>query len=133
MTITLPLVTYIIVGLIACALIVAGYHIYRLQVQLHRLEKRCFKLHAEFNAALNTNIGLGKRIFQLERQLAKLQATQQDIISTQTPINLQKRSYKTATKLVEKGASVEELVTSCDISQGEAELLAHLNMRAATH
>lgn len=82
-------------------------------------------------AALNTDVtglcagavGVGKRLARIERGL-RLQDERQDKLEMRDS-DLQ--AYGQATRLAHRGADAAELVRSCGISQGEAELIVSLH------
>ena len=71
------------------------------------------------------NIGMGKKVQQLESLIKKTQENQQNLVA-QAPEN---RLYTRATKMVELGASIEELMTECELPRAEAELLLNLHRK----
>ncbi|MEI6895882.1 MAG: DUF2802 domain-containing protein [Psychromonas sp.] len=71
------------------------------------------------------SIGMGRKIRQLESLIKKTQENQQNIVA-QTPEN---RLYTRATKMVELGASIEELMIECELPHAEAELLLSLHKK----
>lgn len=71
------------------------------------------------------SIGIGKKIQQLETLIKKTQENQQNLVD-QAPEN---RLYTRATKMVELGASIEELMTECELPRAEAELLLNLHRK----
>ncbi|WP_204165101.1 DUF2802 domain-containing protein [Shewanella algidipiscicola] len=68
-------------------------------------------------------IGVGRRMLELEKRLAK-QDARIDETSQQDP---QARLYSRAMKMVSLGAGVEELVAECELPKAEAELLLRLH------
>lgn len=71
------------------------------------------------------SVGMGKKIQQLESQIRKTQENQQNMVA-QAPEN---RLYTRATKMVELGASIEELMLECELPRAEAELLLNLHKK----
>ena len=71
------------------------------------------------------SVGMGKKIQQLESLIRKVQENQQNIVA-QAP---EHRLYTRATKMVELGASIEELMAECELPQAEAELLLNLHRK----
>ena len=71
------------------------------------------------------SIGMGKKILQLESLIRKTQENQQNLIA-QAPEN---RLYTRAVKMVELGASIEELMAECELPRAEAELLLNLHKK----
>lgn len=86
-------------------------------------------------AALNTDVtglcagavGVGKRLARIERGL-RLQDERQDKLEMRDS-DLQ--AYGQATRLAHRGADAGELVRSCGISQGEAELIVSMHGMAS--
>ena len=71
-------------------------------------------------------IGVGRRMLELEKRVAK-QDARIDETSQQDP---QARLYSRAMKMVELGAGVDELVKECELPKAEAELLLRLHRKA---
>lgn len=71
------------------------------------------------------NIGMGKKIQQLENQIRKTQENQQNMVA-QAPEN---RLYTRGAKMVELGATIEELMSECELPRAEAELLLNLHRK----
>ena len=65
----------------------------------------------------------GKRIQQVEVQLKRL-GIRQDQLELR---ELESRPYGHATKLVKKGAGIEDLIGVCGLTRGEAELIVTLH------
>jgi len=109
-------------------LLLAGIHIFKLQKQLTIQQESLKKIFSEMNATTKGSIGIGNKLYNVSRQLNQLKNQQQDMVSFGGDVNYQKRTYKQATHLAKMGASVDELKDNCELSQGEAELLAHMNL-----
>jgi len=73
----------------------------------------------------SSSVGMGKKIQQLESQIKATQENQQNLVA-QAPEN---RLYTRATKMVELGASIEELMAECELPHAEAELLLNLHKK----
>lgn len=71
------------------------------------------------------SIGMGKKIQNLESLVRKTQENQQNLVA-QAPEN---RLYTRAVKMVELGASIEELMSECELPRAEAELLLNLHKK----
>ena len=69
------------------------------------------------------SIGMGKKIQHLESLVRKTQENQQNLVA-QAPEN---RLYTRAVKMVELGATIEELMSECELPRAEAELLLNLH------
>ena len=79
----------------------------------------------QFSEIHSSSIGMGKKIQQLDGLVKKTQENQLNL-AAQAPEN---RLYTRATKMVELGASVEELMVECELPRAEAELLLNLHKK----
>ncbi|TEW51635.1 DUF2802 domain-containing protein [Psychromonas algicola] len=70
-------------------------------------------------------VGMGKKLQQLDVVVRKTQENQVNLVAS-APEN---RLYTRATKMVELGASVEELMIDCELPKAEAELLYNLHRK----
>jgi hypothetical protein len=73
-------------------------------------------------AANGENSALGRRLGLLERHMANLSMPQETQVQT-SPIG---QAYEVAVNLVRKGTSVEELISTCGLTHGEADLIMRL-------
>lgn len=100
--------------------------------QFATLEQRQQELETGFEALREKQQTLSSQQGQLQELQQRLQASQKALESRQAEIEEQtpeSRFYQRAAKLVEKGASVEELMMECEIPRNEAELLISLHRR----
>ena len=114
--------------LFSAGLCLAGIQLFRFQRQLASQQNILRKLASELNATTSGNYGLGNRMLSMQKQLASLKTQYQDVISANSIGQYQKQSYKQASHLAKMGASIDELRQSCELSQGEAELLTHMKL-----
>ena len=78
---------------------------------------------SQLNSRLSkTAIAVGKRVLELEKQIATLEAKIEEIQKNDPA----KVSYSEAARLVELGAGIEDLMNACGISRPEAELVRAL-------
>lgn len=100
----------------------------RRQVKL--VEKQIIALRKEQQALISGNLGMGRKLFKFKSNLAHLEQSQVDLKQTQSS----DKSIEQAAVLLKKGVSIEEVISSCSISRGEAELMVEmLNNRAANY
>ena len=116
-----------LLALLSVGLFFAGIHLSRLQKQINIQQLLIKKLTADINATSSSGYGIGNRLLSTEAKVKELKSKLQDIISFGSEDQYQKRTYKQANQLAQMGASIDELKHSCELSHGEAELLAHLN------
>lgn len=89
-----------------------------LQSSSGSFKKQFTEIHA-------VSMGMGKKIQQLDSVVKKTQENQLDLVA-QAPEN---RLYTRAAKMVELGASVEELMLECELPRAEAELMINLHKK----
>jgi len=70
-------------------------------------------------------VGMGKKLQELDIVVRKTQENQMNLVAS-APEN---RLYTRATKMVELGASIDELMTDCELPRAEAELLLNLHRK----
>lgn len=80
-------------------------------------------LRNEIRAMTSGSIGMGKRLIAIERTLDITVERQQELENRDPGV----LAYNQAAKLMEMGASVDDLVSNCGIGRPEAELMALLH------
>lgn len=89
--------------------------------------ERVQQLEQELAALCNASVGAGEHVLRLEAQV-------QRIIERQSGLEMRSagdRPYSQASQLVNKGANIDELVGTCGLTRGEAELLVMMQRGAA--
>jgi len=97
----------------------ANSRVYKLESSL---EKKVDALSHELNALSHASIGVGRHTSKLEKDIIEVKSSIEEIHYNDP----QKVSYSEAGRLVELGASVEDLMNTCGISRPEAELIEAL-------
>lgn len=111
------------------------FHINRQKRQIIELESIINSL-TESNAEVKKElceihcgaVGMGKKMLQLDNKIKSTQENQLNLVA-QTPEN---RLYSRATKMVELGASLEEVMLECELPKAEAELLMNLHAKISS-
>lgn len=105
-----------------------------LGVRLRVANKRAAVYVGELQVLQVDNLSLHKtvealtdRIAQLERQVQHL-SRRQNQLELRDPVT---QTYEPAIRMVRKGADVEELVSTCGLARGEAELIMMLHRNVA--
>ena len=124
----MTIITMTVLILFSLGLFLSGIQLSRLNKQLISQKNALKKLSSELNATTSGTFGLGNRLLVIEKQIKDLKSRHQDMVSFGNDDHYQKRTYKQATQLAQMGASIDELKQSCELSHGEAELLAHMNL-----
>ena len=121
--------TYLPWGLAASALvlvIVQGLFLGRQIRQLRNHHKERYDtLGRELHAITSGSMGVGQRLVVCERQLNELRTTI-DEMRQNDPLRI---SYDEASRLVDLGADIDDLMNTCGISRPEAELVSALKKR----
>ncbi|MCG2580424.1 MAG: DUF2802 domain-containing protein [Marinobacter sp.] len=118
------LLTTVAFGLVAVHAILQGREIRQLR---NRLKERCDTLGRELHATASGSMGVGQRLVTCERQLHELRSTL-DEMRQNDPLRI---SYDEASRLVDLGADIDDLMNTCGISRPEAELVSALRKRQA--
>lgn len=96
-------------------------------VKYHFLEKQLNQLTNEVRAINSGNLGMGRKIHQFAEDIANVDFGH---ISGDLP-TANDKIYQQAGLLLSRGATIEEVVESCDIAPAEAELLAIMRHSSA--
>lgn len=118
------LLTTVAFGLVAVHAILQGREIRQLR---NRLKERFDTLGRELHATASGSMGVGQRLVTCERQLHELRSTL-DEMRQNDPLRI---SYDEASRLVDLGADIDDLMNTCGISRPEAELVSALRKRQA--
>ncbi|MDX1756658.1 MAG: DUF2802 domain-containing protein [Marinobacter sp.] len=92
-----------------------------------QLKSRCDSLGRELHATGSGSMGVGHRVVACERQLHEMRGLL-DEMRQNDPLRI---SYDEASRLVELGADVDDLMNTCGISRPEAELVSALRRKSA--
>jgi len=125
----IPAYTPWVLTAVALVLVFAqGVMLGRQNRQLKTLVKeRCDTLGRELHATASGSMGVGQRLVTCERQLHELRSTI-DEMRQNDPLRI---SYDEASRLVDLGADIDDLMNTCGISRPEAELVSALRKRQA--
>lgn len=87
--------------------------------ELQATQQRVQQLEQELSALCSASSGVGGHVVRLEQQVQRINE-RQNVLELRTCGD---RPYSQASQLVHNGADIEELVGSCGLTRGEAELL----------
>ena len=82
--------------------------------------KQLNQIKNELKAINSGNVGIGRKINLFSKEIANVELDKM----TNAHAGTEEKSYQQASVLLKRGASVEEVVESCDIAPDEAELLS---------
>lgn len=120
--VALILIALVIVALLLFAMRMKG----ALQQQLHSQAA----IQADLRALCHSAVQVGERVNRMEAELKGLQQRQQELGVRQDNLahsEPQDAGFEQAIRLARKGSSVEELMEICNLSRGEAELIAMMH------
>jgi len=115
----IPLISAILLSLLAIYALVIKRSINQSERSMADLVDN---LSEEVQGMSKTAITVGKRVLEMEKHIAALEAKIEEIQKNDPA----KVSYSEAARLVEMGAGIEDLMNACGISRPEAELVRAL-------
>ncbi|VAW78102.1 hypothetical protein MNBD_GAMMA14-155 [hydrothermal vent metagenome] len=130
--ITLSL-SFLVVALAGCLLfqMVTVFQLRSGQTEIREKQasacERIHQLEQELAALCNASVGAGEHVLRLEHQMQRINERQNGLEMRAVG----DRPYNQASQLVNKGADIEELVDTCGLTLGEAELLVMMQRGAA--
>jgi hypothetical protein len=104
-----------------------GLYVLRLKARLAHQDALLVGLERDMQAVCVGARGMGDAVFRLEDKLRRL-TERQDAMALREP---DQAVYHQAIRLAHRGASVEELVCTCGLQRGEAELIHILHQAGA--
>jgi len=116
-----------IAALLVTQLLLLGTVI-RLRSAVARNRRRLAHLAPEVSALCSAGTGMGERLVRAEELLRRL-TERHDQLELRAG---GERQYAQAIRMVQNGAGIEDLVTSCGLTHGEAELVVMLHGVAET-
>ncbi|RDH43624.1 DUF2802 domain-containing protein [Zooshikella ganghwensis] len=99
------------------------FAVYRWRLQQQQSEQQLQRLQEDLKAVAAGAIGVGKHLQDVEAKLYLL-VDKQEILEQR---DLGSLPYNQASKLLEMGASTQEVASSCGLTQAEVELLARFH------
>ncbi len=117
--------TFLFIGLIICMVICAylGWQIFQLKRTISQREKSYHFMHQDLHGLILCMRGITQRFEKQQKQLRSVTIRQNDIQA----MNTNDSNYEQAILLMDKGATIEELIETCGLSKGEAELMNRIN------
>ncbi len=112
----LPLFLCVVVAMLMISTI-------RLRKQTHNQHRQINLLNGELSALLSCSRGISKRLHSHQHQFQNIAERQDKLEVVAEP---EHSGYKQAIALFNHGASEDEMLSSCDLSRGEINLITHL-------
>ena len=109
----------IILSVVVAMLVVSTI---RLRQQTNSQHRKINQLNDELNALLSCSRGISERLHLHQNQFQNI-TKRQDNLETVEPGHA---GYKQAIALYNRGASEDEMQSTCDLSRGEINLITHL-------
>jgi uncharacterized protein DUF2802 len=111
----LPLFLSVVVAMLIISTI-------RQRKQTHNQHRQINQLNGELNALLSCSRGISERLHTHQHQFQNI-TERQDKLEVAEPGH---SGYKQAIALFNRGASEDEMLSTCDLSRGEINLITHL-------
>ena len=111
--------TSALLGLLSIAVTVTLFMVLRLSGQLRQQRKMNTDLRQQMRALTSAALGMGERVLKMERNQKHL-GERQDQVVMYEPAN---QPYEQAISMAQHGASIEDMVDSCGVSENEAHLI----------
>lgn len=121
--------TAVIISVLAIACLVLLRKQKYMEQRFADMQAKLEQSQSDVSALCTGAVGVARRINRLESKL-RIQNERQDKLELNEP-NLQ--AYGQASRMAKKGADLEELVSTCGLSRGEAELIVMLNHNEVKH
>ncbi len=109
----------LIVSLLCLAVVVSFFLLWRLSARLHQQQIRHNDLRKQMRALTSAALGMGERVLEMERRQKHLSERQEQVHIYESA----NQPYEQAIRMAEHGASIEDLVESCGVSENEAHLI----------
>ena len=131
------MITSILIALTGFACMGLFYQSYALRNARHfcsdlqetekNLQHRIQQLEQELGALCSASVGAGEHVVKLEQQVQRI-TERQNLLELRAA---SERPYSQASQLVNRGADIDELMETCGLTRGEAELLVMMQRGAA--
>lgn len=108
--------------LISVVTVMVLFSTIKLRKKMLHQEKQIRELHQELDALLACSRGISDKLHFYQKQFKHIVDRQDKLEVGEAETS----AYKQAMALVNRGASEEELLTTCDLSRGELNLITHL-------
>jgi len=125
-----PIFALLALALAVAAIIWLALVAMRQTRQSHEQTRKLDSLQSDLRALCNAAVQVGERVNHLEQAAKQLQQRQQELGVRQDKMVFsepEERGYEQAIKLAQKGTPIEEIMDICDLSRGEAELIAMMH------
>ena len=106
-------------GLLSIVVVVSLFLSLRTSAHLRRQQKANTDLRQQMRALTSAALGMGERVLEMERRQKHL-AERQEQVDIYESAN---QPYEQAIRMAQHGASIEDLVDSCGVSENEAHLI----------
>lgn len=126
---SLSLMHGLLIGNMGLLLLVGGmlWSLYRQQARESRRLDQAIQLIQQSQSALTkSTVGMGRRLKQLD---GRVQHAERRVVLP----DADEATFAQASRLVGLGASASDLVDSCGVPRGEAELIVSLKRQTMTH
>lgn len=105
----------------------------QLQQQLEQQRQQLKRSYQDIEELRSTVIGVGQRVLSLESHLGQWMQQVAELAEQQKSLHLfdpESKIYSRAMKMVQMGATLDEIMLECELPQAEAELLFNLHKQS---
>lgn len=116
---------FLFTGLLTCMgiCVYLGWQMIQLKKTIDFREKSYHVMHQDLHGLILCMRGITQRFEKQQKQLKSVTIRQNDIQA----MNTNDSNYEQAILLMDKGATVKDLIETCGLSKGEAELMNRIN------
>lgn len=118
----LELIQHVLPLLIIIIALMMLFSTYQIRKKTIAQEKQIRDLHYELDALLVCSRGISDKLHDYQQRFKHIIDRQDKLEISESDTS----AYKQAMALFNRGASEEELITTCDLSRGELNLISHL-------
>ncbi len=116
-------IAYNLVPIVLCIVVILlVISMQRLRQQTHNQHRKINQLNEELNALLSCSRGISERLHSHQSQFQNINKRQDNLEAVEPG----HAGYKQAIALYNRGASEDEMQSTCDLSRGEINLITHL-------
>lgn len=109
----------VVTGGMMVLFIVSQVRLVQLRQQMKTQSELIATIKNDVRALFSGSVGEDSRIYKLEKRTRRIRERQEQLENSKHA----ERPYEQAIRMVQKGTSIEDLMTVCNLSKGEADLI----------
>ncbi|MCW8827114.1 MAG: DUF2802 domain-containing protein [Gammaproteobacteria bacterium] len=124
--------SWISLGLVVLVALYLFYIVGQLRAKIDDRERQIETLQSDLRSLCSAAVNVGERLGRIERESSQLSREQKILSQKQSQATVKVASgdesaFDQALKLAKKGASAEEMAEICNVTRGEADLIAMMH------